>query len=73
MATIEISDDTATLIRDIGERMGMTPAEVVQHAVLEFGEDYADPRDAQDLAMRRDSGQVRMWTEEVRYRLGLSH
>jgi hypothetical protein len=70
MATVEVSNDIAELIADLAQRMGMPPQDVVEQAVLEFAEDYVNPRDMEDLVRRRESGDVTVWAAEVRARLG---
>lgn len=74
MATVHVAQELADLASDLAQRMGMTQRELVEYAILEFAEDYADPRDAAGLTGRKeDGGGLLLWAEELRARLGLSH
>lgn len=72
MMTLEIDDETASLLTQLVEQEHITPAQLIKNVLLEHMEDLLDAKQADDAYQRYlDGGKVSYNLDDVVKELGL--
>lgn len=72
MMTLELDDETATLLNQLVEQEHISPAQLVKNALLDHQEDYQDARKADEAYQRYlEGGKVSHNLNDVVKELGL--